>query len=221
MIIRTLTAACLLALSASAAAHPAMDAIAATGKNRLQDLPHRAVQTSTSSGKTSTTIASYDPAAPIDTRWTLESIDGHAPSAAETAEFRKRKKNVADTRLADLIDPASLTPLDGAGQARRWRFRFREGKQLDGISLGKFSGIVTLDAADKPSAIDVILDESVRVKAIVKISHMRQHIDYAQLPGGVIVARSSDMEMDGAAAMMALKMSSHTRYELIKPASGS
>jgi hypothetical protein len=215
------TAACLLAFSASAAAHPALDAIRATDKNSLYDLHYRTVQTSTTSGKTSKTIASYDPAAPVDTRWTLESIDGHVPSATETAEFRKRKKSVDDSKLGELVDPASLELLEGGGQARRWRFRFRQGRQLDGISLDKFSGIVTLGETGQASAIDVILDESMRMKAVVKIARMRQHIDYARLPNGDLVARSSDTEMEGSAAFLALKLSSHTSYELIKPSNGS
>jgi hypothetical protein len=220
--IRTLFAACMLLNATSAIAHPAFDAIVAAGKNKLSELPHRAVETSLSNGTSKKTVASYNPSAAPDRRWTLDSVDGRDPSAIEQGEFRKKKSAAAATKLSELVDPDSLTALEQTANPRRWRFRFKEGKTINGMNLDKFSGLVTLGATGQPVAIDMVLEESMRMKMVFKISRMNMHTDYAQLPNGDLVVQASAMLMDASAAALSLSTSTHTSYELlIKNGSGS
>jgi hypothetical protein len=217
--IRHLIAASLFAISSSAIAHPALDAIASADKSRLQELHYRTVETSTVNGKAKKTIARHDPSAP--SRWTLESINGRAPTSTEQADFRSRKKSAAEPKLGDMIDTGSLKLLDKDTQARRWSFRFKEGKQIDGMDLEKLSGIVTIGDAGEAAAIDLNLESSMRMKLVIKISRLNFHTEYTRLPNGEVIERSSDMAIDGSAAVISVNQRSHTSFELINAANGS
>jgi hypothetical protein len=219
--IRTLVAASLLTLSASAFAHPALDAIAAADKKALQTMHHRQVETSVGNAGTRKIVSSFNPSAPADTRWTLESIDGRAPSGTELAEFRKKKNDAVGITLGDLLDPNSFKPLDNARQPRRWGFRFKPGKQIKGLDMSKFDGIVTLGEAGEPTAIDMMLKESVRMKLVIKVSRLNFHTEYARMANGDVVVRSSDVLFDASAAIHSFNQKTHTSYEMIKSGSGS
>jgi hypothetical protein len=212
--IRLLSLAALL-FSTSAIAHPAMDAIKAIDVDPLDKLPHRIVRTTTTDKKVSTEIAYYNPAAPEGKRWTLESVDGHAPTDKQTAKFLKTKAEPKEPALSTQIDPASLTAIDDGAQPRRWRFRFRRGLEIQGFELDKFSGQVSLNEAGELAAVDVRLDQPTRIKMVLKLSQMVNHTEYVKLPSGGTAQKLADTHMTATAVGISMNHVSRTKFELV------
>jgi hypothetical protein len=158
-----------LLLSTSAIAHPAMDAIKAIDVDHLEKLQHRIVRTITTDKKVSTEIAAYNPAASEGKRWKLESVDGQAPTERQVARFLKSRAEPKEPALSAQIDPSSLVAVDDGSQARRWRFRFRRGMEIDGLPLDPFSGQVSLNEAGELVAVDVKLERPTRAKVVVSL----------------------------------------------------
>ncbi len=216
--LRKLFVATLLSLSTAASAHPVLDALRAAERSNPKDFSYRLQIVE--QGKP-TRIGIHTAGKVKDQAWTLETIDGRAPTAAEQKTFSKKQAGMPeDDKLSTQIDEASLADVGSDANGKRWRFRYRSDAKLDGFDPGKLEGTVTLAPNGDLASIDIRSTASTRVMMVVNVKSLTIHADYTRLTGGQVVQRSevntSALSMMGKEATLNISK----RWEYIAPATG-
>ncbi len=208
----------LCSLANYAAAHPALDAMIAQEKNVLANWHYRVTETN---GKT-ITVSTHNPEAPKDQAWSLESIEGRAPTAQELEKFRKRKADATPEQpIQTMLDEKTLVALEPAGNARRWSFRFKPSAEMDGVDPDKFIGTVSVGADGQVEQLEMKTRESFRMKLIMKINSVVSRTEFSKVANGALLPTLDVATFDASMAGHAINMTTTKRYEYIKPKAGS
>lgn len=148
----------------------------------------------------------WDPAKPVEQRWTLISIDGQPPTADQLKDFRKavQKRRLAYYgRVAGYFAKPATSATDPRG---RTIFRFASLPKetvvvFDSDISANATGEVVVNASGaKPFLEEVrfVSTQPTRVKLVVKINQFEMLTRYRLMPDGKPVPIESSSEMTGS-----------------------
>ncbi|HMJ05908.1 MAG TPA: hypothetical protein VK474_06595 [Chthoniobacterales bacterium] len=156
--------------------------------------------------ETRTVIERWDPARPVDQRWTLVSIDARTPIAEEWKDYRKslsKRRRAFYGRIAGYFAQSATSALDAKG---RTVFRFaslpKESVMVGDADLSaNASGEAIVNASgDVPFIEEVRFHSSgpTRVKLIAKIERFETITRYRMMPEGKPVPIELVSDMSGS-----------------------
>jgi hypothetical protein len=151
-------------------------------------------------------LEKWDPAKPLEQRWTLISIDGQLPSADQLKEYRKalpKRRQAYYGRVAGYFSKPATSALDARG---RTIFRFaslpKETVVVNDSDISaNASGEVAVDASGATPFIEEVRFSSTkptRVKLVAKIERFETMTRYRLMPDGKPVPIESTSEMVGS-----------------------
>ncbi|WP_374355498.1 hypothetical protein [Chitinimonas sp.] len=182
----------LLFCALAAGASPATDAIRLQEQRKLHDWHYRVSESGDQQR-----VALHDASKPEDQRWLLESVAGRPATATEQAEFlamHNKARKSGKRALLEMIDEASLTPIDGNPASRQWKFAIKP-DSVDMVSSDKLRGELTLTADGQVASIDIRNPEPFRVMLVEKVEKVILHQDYARQPSGIMLPAKSTVEV--------------------------
>jgi hypothetical protein len=178
--------------AASALANPATDAIRLQEQRKLANWQYRVTETGDHKR-----VALHDPSKPEGQRWVLESVEGRAPTAAEQTEFADMKAKAAAKgkgSMISMIDEATLAPVDGTPNARKWCFAVKP-KAVDMVDSDKLVGELTLTADGQIASINIRNPEPFRVMMVEKVEKVAFGMEYVRQAAGIMLPGKSSVEI--------------------------
>lgn len=169
----------------------------------------RTVRTEATEGEKkeeSVLVDRWDPAKPLDQRWTLISIDGKPPDAEELKLFRKallKRRQAYYGRVAGYFAKPATSALDARG---RTIFRFaslpKESVMVaDADISANATGEVVVDTTGATPFIEEVRftsTKATRVMLVAKIDRFEAMMRYRLMPDGKPVPIESSSEMIGS-----------------------
>ena len=149
-------------------------------------------------------VETYDPTKPLDSRWSLVSVNGAAPSAKALKRFRKeaRKRRVAGYHhLAKFFDQAATQATDADG---RKVFRFSELPKgslmaIDHVLPGSAAADVIVQDGAEPFAEHVrVTFNPMSIKRLVRLECLDATSRYATGPDGKPMLIEQTAELAGS-----------------------
>ena len=209
MMIRTLAAAAVLALSAPASADALLDRLVADAKAVGPDdfawtRTLRSEQRGGDEVKVRNVIDRYDPSRPVGQRWTLVSIDGRAPTADEADDYRKGTAQAIVPnygRLARYLGSGAQRATEGSRTVYRAATLPKGSLQLNknDLSAGARAEVLVAEGT-KPyiERLDVMSTKPVRMMLVVKVDRLDATTRYKLMPDGRAVVAEQVSEMRGS-----------------------
>ena len=169
----------------------------------------RTVRVETTEGdkkEESVIVDRWDPAKPLDQRWTLISIDGKPPTADQLKDFRKavpKRRLAYYGRVAGYFAKPATNAADPRG---RTIFRFASlPKETVMVNDSDISANATGEVVVNPSGATPFIEEvrfvstqPTRVKLVAKIERFETMMRYRLMPDGKPVPIESTSDMSGS-----------------------
>ena len=183
----------------------------------------RTVRAETTEGdkkEESVIVDRWDPAKPLEQRWTLISIDGKPPTADQLKDFRKavQKRRLAYYgRVAGYFAKPATDAADARG---RTIFRFaslpKETVMVNDSDISaNATGEVVVDTAGATPFIEEVRFRSTkptRVKLVAKIEHFETMTRYRLMPDGKPAPIESSSDMSGSMLGQQGRIRTHVAY---------
>ncbi|MDN3575297.1 hypothetical protein QWZ03_00740 [Chitinimonas viridis] len=210
---KSLLALLSLLFAANAAANPAQDALAELKKHDSYQWHYR-VQESGDSNR----LIRHDPDN-VGKEWLLELIDGKPATAEQQASYQeRRKKNSRTLRFRDLVDAASLTPLDAGPKPLRYRFNVKPNDSLTEVDPELLAGTLTLAPTGEIASILLYNPEPFRAKLVAKIEKFSIQVDFSRHASGALLpARAQTILQGNIGGVKELKQNLIQTYSDYRP----